>query len=76
MEMKNEFDINKICRACLTETGEMQSVFSADESIGQAMILAEMIMGFSNVQVIFCCLFTNVYINKSAVLYVLRQLAM
>lgn len=51
MDAKNEFDINKICRACLTQMGEMHSVFLADESIGQAMILAEMIMGFTSVQV-------------------------
>lgn len=56
MEVKhdpNQFDINKICRACLTEKEEMRSVFVADESIGQAMILAEMMMGFTSVQVIF-----------------------
>lgn len=56
MEVKhdsNQFDINKICRTCLTEKEEMRSVFVADESIGQAMILAEMIMGFTSVQVIF-----------------------
>lgn len=55
MEVKhdpNQFDISKICRACLTEKEEMRSVFVADESIGQAMILAEMIMGFTSVQVI------------------------
>lgn len=56
MEVKNEtqtnnFDINKICRACLTEKGEMRSVFMQDETTGQAMILAEMLMGFSSVQV-------------------------
>lgn len=51
MDVKNEFDINKICRACLTQMGEMRSVYLADESIGQAMILADMIMAFTNVQV-------------------------
>lgn len=55
MDVKNEFDINKICRACLTEMGEMRSVFLADESIGQAMILADMMMGFTGVQVSCCC---------------------
>lgn len=49
----NQFDINKICRTCLREKGEMRSVFVADESFGQAIILADMIMGFTNVQVIF-----------------------
>ncbi|KAJ8956839.1 hypothetical protein NQ318_014253 [Aromia moschata] len=54
MEVKvdsNVFDISKICRACLTEKGEMRSVFMQDESTGQAMILAEMLMGFSSVQI-------------------------
>lgn len=54
MDNKNssaQFDINKICRACLSEKGEMRSVFLADETIGQAMRLADMIMGFSTVQV-------------------------
>lgn len=54
MDNKNntaQFDINKICRACLSDKGEMRSVFLADETIGQAMRLADMIMGFSTVQV-------------------------
>lgn len=57
MQVKNEttnvFDINKICRACLTEKGEMRSVFLTDDSTGHAIILAEMISGISTVQVIF-----------------------
>lgn len=56
MDIKNEtdqFNINKICRACLTEKEEMRSIFLSDESIGQAMQLADMIMGFSTIQVIF-----------------------
>lgn len=55
MEVKhdpNQFDISKICRACLTEKGEMRSVFLAEESIGQTVVLAEMIMEFTSVQVI------------------------
>lgn len=51
MDAKNDFDINKICRACLTQMGEMHSVFIADESVGQAMILADMMMEFTSVQV-------------------------
>lgn len=61
MEVKhdsNQFDISKICRTCLTEKGEMRSVFVAEESIGQTMILAEMIMGFTSVQVILLFIFT------------------
>lgn len=49
----NHFDVQKICRTCLREKGEMRSVFVADESTGQAVIVAEMIMGFTSVQVIF-----------------------
>ncbi|KAK4879259.1 hypothetical protein RN001_007405 [Aquatica leii] len=50
-QQQQQFDISKICRACLTEKGEMRSVFLADESIGQTMRLSEMIMGFSSVQI-------------------------
>lgn len=42
----------------MTEKGEMRSVFVAEESIGQTMILAEMIMGFTSVQVILLFIFT------------------
>lgn len=54
MDNKNnsaQFDLNKICRACLSERTEMRSIFHPDETIGQTTILAEMIMGFSSVQV-------------------------
>lgn len=56
MDIKNDtdqFNINKICRACLTEKEEMRSIFLSDESIGQTMQLADMIMGFSTIQVIY-----------------------
>lgn len=48
--------ILKICRACLTEEGEMQSVFVSDEKTGTNIHLAEMIMAYASVQV-FNCLF-------------------
>ncbi|XP_071052389.1 gastrula zinc finger protein XlCGF57.1-like [Onthophagus taurus] len=54
MEVKSEssqFDMSKICRACLAEKEVMQSVFMPDESIGQTLPLAEMIMNFTNVQI-------------------------
>lgn len=60
----NQFDINKICRTCLRDKGEMRSVFLAEESIGQAVVLADMIMGFSTVQVIFSFEFFILQINK------------
>lgn len=47
----NLFDVSKICRTCLTEKSDMRSVFMQDESTGQSTILAEMLMGFSSVQV-------------------------
>ncbi|VEN49083.1 unnamed protein product, partial [Callosobruchus maculatus] len=54
MEIKIEnnllFDVSKICRVCLSEKEQMRSVFMQDESTGQSMILAEMLMGFSAVQ--------------------------
>lgn len=50
---QNHFDINKICRTCLRDKGEMRSIFLAEESIGQAVVLAEMIMGFTSIQVRF-----------------------
>ncbi|VEN61635.1 unnamed protein product [Callosobruchus maculatus] len=55
MEIKIEnnllFDVSKICRVCLSEKEQMRSVFMQDESTGQSMILAEMLMGFSAVQI-------------------------
>ncbi|KAF5291845.1 hypothetical protein FQA39_LY14182 [Lamprigera yunnana] len=51
MQHQQQFDISKICRTCLSEKGEMRSVFLDDESTGQAMRLSEMIMGFSNIQI-------------------------
>lgn len=44
----------KICRACLTEEGEMQSVFVPDEKTGSHIHLAEMIMAYASVQVTNC----------------------
>lgn len=49
------FDINKICRACLSEKDEMRSVFLTHEDVNQQhslRSLAEMLMGFTTVQVI------------------------
>lgn len=47
----NLFDVSKICRTCLTEKSDMRSLFMQDETTGQTAILAEMLMGFSSVQV-------------------------
>lgn len=47
----NLFDVSKICRTCLTEKSDMRSVFMRDDSTGHSAILAEMLMGFSSVQV-------------------------
>lgn len=49
-----QIDINKICRACLTDEGEMRSVFFNDtNNITQTLPLAEMLMAFSTVHVSF-----------------------
>lgn len=66
LQQQQQFDVSKICRACLTEKGEMRSVFLVDESIGQAIRLAEMIMGFSSIQV---RLFSNADNFKNAFHY-------
>ncbi|CAG9863341.1 unnamed protein product [Phyllotreta striolata] len=47
----NLFDINKICRACLTDKGEMRSVFMQDDTSGQPIIIAEMLMEFTSVEI-------------------------
>lgn len=40
-----------VCRTCLTEDGEFQSIFVPDESTGSNIHLAEMIMSYAAVQV-------------------------
>ncbi|XP_045472101.1 zinc finger protein 391-like [Harmonia axyridis] len=42
-----------ICRVCLTEQGEFQSVFISDESSGLNIHLAEMLMACASIQVTF-----------------------
>lgn len=46
----NLFDVNKICRTCLTDKTDMRPVFMQDDSTGPTS-LAEMLMGFTSVQV-------------------------
>lgn len=46
-----ESTLTKICRACLTEEGEMKSVFVPDERAGTNIHLAEMIMAYASIQV-------------------------
>ncbi|EFA03090.1 Histone-lysine N-methyltransferase PRDM9-like Protein [Tribolium castaneum] len=41
----------KICRACLTESGEFQSIFVPDEKTGTSIHISEMMMAFATVQV-------------------------
>lgn len=58
MEVKTEansfFEISNICRACLCDKGEMRSIFLNIEipGTGRTMVIAEMMMAFSSVQVI------------------------
>lgn len=47
-----EATIVNICRTCLAEEGEMQSIFQPDEKTGTNIHLAEMIMAYASVQVI------------------------
>lgn len=46
-----EEEETKICRTCLTQEGEFQSVFVRDEDSGYDIHLAEMIMSYASVQV-------------------------
>lgn len=46
-----QIDLNKLCRTCLTENEQMRSVFVSDESTGQNLTIADMLMNFTNVQV-------------------------
>ncbi|KAJ3665729.1 hypothetical protein Zmor_001209 [Zophobas morio] len=46
-----EENSRNLCRACLTETGEFQSIFVPDEETGLSIHLSEMIMAFASVQV-------------------------
>ncbi|RZB40292.1 zinc finger protein 2 -like, partial [Asbolus verrucosus] len=42
-----------ICRACLTETGDFQSIFVPAEETGLSIHISEMIMAFASVQITF-----------------------
>lgn len=46
----------KICRTCLSEEGDMRSVFSIDEAVGETARLYEMLMACASVQVGICLL--------------------
>lgn len=48
--MDEEISIN-ICRVCLSESGEFQSIFTPDEKSGTSIHISEMIMAFASVQV-------------------------
>lgn len=41
----------KICRTCLSEEGDMRSVFTMDEAMGETARLYEMLMACASVQV-------------------------
>lgn len=42
---------DKICRTCLTQVEAMRSLFTIDESAGEAARLYEMLMSCSSVEV-------------------------
>ncbi|ENN78673.1 hypothetical protein YQE_04845, partial [Dendroctonus ponderosae] len=46
-----QIDLNKLCRSCLTESSELQSIFLSDNSTGTALLIADMLMDFTNVQI-------------------------
>ncbi|KAJ3633717.1 hypothetical protein MTP99_010648 [Tenebrio molitor] len=50
--MGEEISTN-LCRACLTEFGEFQSIFVPDEATGLSIHISEMIMAFASVQATF-----------------------
>ncbi|KAB0798528.1 hypothetical protein PPYR_09521 [Photinus pyralis] len=49
LKVKNDYPY--VCRVCLTEEGEFQSVFVADENSGVKIHLAEMIMAYTSLQI-------------------------
>lgn len=49
LKVKNDYPY--VCRACLTEEGEFQSVFVPDENSGLKIHLAEMIMAYTSLQI-------------------------
>lgn len=54
-----ENSLTNVCRACMTEQGEFQSVFVTDENSGLTIHLAEMIMAYASVQVSNLAKFTT-----------------
>lgn len=48
-----QIDLNKLCRSCLSESTELQSIFLSDNSTGvrQCLTVADMLMDFTNIQV-------------------------
>ncbi|KAF5282789.1 hypothetical protein FQR65_LT02786 [Abscondita terminalis] len=48
--MEESLKVN-VCRACLAEEGEFQSVFVSDENSGLSIHLAEMIMAYTSLQI-------------------------
>lgn len=51
MAFETSINTDKICRTCLSEENNMRSVFSIDESNGEALKLHEMLMSCASVQV-------------------------
>lgn len=44
--------IDKICRTCLSDNGDMKSIFSLDETLGENARIFEMLMSCASVQVL------------------------
>lgn len=59
METEVDYDLNKICRSCLTNSGDLVSVFESSQS-AEVIALCEIIMTFTQVQVkLFVCFVHN-----------------
>lgn len=52
-----ESAVTNVCRVCLTEEGEFQSLFVPDESTGSNIHLAEMLMAYASVQASSVCVY-------------------
>ncbi|XP_066260473.1 zinc finger protein 25-like [Euwallacea similis] len=67
-----QFELNKLCRTCLTENSDMRSIFLPDSSTGEALVIANMLMDFTNIQInredglpLFICLQCTVQIGRA-----------
>lgn len=48
-----QIDLNKLCRACLSENSDMRNIFLPDASTGEDLVIADMLTNFTNIEVSF-----------------------